>query len=310
MPLEALGLVALSVILLWFGADWVVDSASALARKFGMSDLFIGLTVVAFGTSAPEFLVSGTAAFKGLSAISLSNVVGSNIINLGLVLGLMALIRPVNGSRTVCYRDGGILLGVSVLIPLLALNGHLGRLEGFLLMALLLGYLTFLWTRRSSLPPDTTEAPAGREAIWTDWPKLLLGFIGVSLGGDILVDAARTIALAAGVSEWFIGMTIVAGGTSLPELVTCLAASLKGRNDMLLGNLIGSDLFNYLGVLGMTCALRPLQTGPEALPGMLFLVGMIAVTLFFIRTGWRVSRMEGAALVGLNLLRWSMDFAR
>lgn len=309
MPLEALGLVAISVILLWFGADWVVDSASALARKFGMSDLFIGLTIVAFGTSAPEFLVSGSAAFKGLPAISLSNVVGSNIINLGLVLGLMALIRPVCGTRTVCYRDGGTLLAVCVLVPLLAMNGHVGRLEGFLLLALLVGYLTFLWSRRGSLPPDVTEAPTGREAVWQDWPKLLLGFVGVSVGGDLLVDAARTIALSAGVSEWFIGMTIVAGGTSLPELVTCLAASVRGRNDMLLGNLVGSNLFNYLGVLGITAVLRPLTVGPEAIPGMIFLIGMVAVTLFFIRTGWRVSRLEGAILVLLTLIRWGMDFS-
>lgn len=310
MPLEALGLVLVSVLLLWFGADWVVESASALARKFGMSDLFIGLTVVAFGTSAPEFLVSGTAAFKGLPAISLSNVVGSNIINLGLVLGLMAIIRPVGGNSTVCYRDGGILLGASMLVPLLAMNGHLSRLEGFLLLLLLVGYLTLLWTRRGTLPPDMAEPPGCREATWKDWPKLVLGFVGLSLGGDMLVDASTTIALAFGVSEWFIGLTIVAGGTSLPELVTCLAASLKGRNDMLLGNLIGSNLFNYLGVLGMTSALQPLTMSPQTLPGMIFLIGMIAATLFFIRTGWRVSRLEGAALVGLNILRWIMDYSR
>ncbi|WP_320174445.1 calcium/sodium antiporter [Maridesulfovibrio sp.] len=304
----------LSIFLLWFGADWIVESASKIAKKYKVSDLVIGLTIVAFGTSAPEFLVTATAAFKGLSDISLSNVVGSNIFNLGFILGLMALIKPLPTNRSLAMRDTPLLLFTTALILGLAYFDMLDRSAGLMLLTILGAYIAYLLVHSkraanamAGIVPDVEEEN-GSEISTKDWVKLLAGFIGIALGGDFMVDAASEIARHFGVSNWVIGMTIVAAGTSLPELVTCLAASLKGRNEMLLGNLIGSDFFNFAGVLGLTCLLRPLEVSPDALPGLTVLVGMVALVLFFIRTGWKVSRWEGAVLVCLSLGRWWFDF--
>ncbi|NDV22900.1 calcium/sodium antiporter [Desulfovibrio sp. JC022] len=304
----------LSIFLLWFGADWIVESASKIAKKYKVSDLVIGLTIVAFGTSAPEFLVTATAAFKGLSDISLSNVVGSNIFNLGFILGLMALIKPLPTNRSLAMRDAPLLLATTALILGLAYFDMLDRSAGVMLLAILGGYIGYLLVHSkraasamAGIVPDVEEE-GGSEIRAKDWLKLLAGFIGIALGGEFMVDAASDIARHFGVSNWVIGMTIVAAGTSLPELVTCLAASLKGRNEMLLGNLIGSDFFNFAGVLGLTCLMRPLEVSPDALPGLTVLVGMVALVLFFIRTGWKVSRLEGAILVCLSMGRWAFDF--
>ncbi|SKA87521.1 cation:H+ antiporter [Paucidesulfovibrio gracilis DSM 16080] len=296
----------LAVVLLWFGANWIVNSASAIARTLNISELVIGLTIVAMGTSAPEFLVTGTAAFKGLEDISLSNVVGSNIFNLGFILGLMAMIKPIRTNPTLLWRDGGLLFGTTVLILSLALTGNLGRIAGFVLLGILVTYLVYLFFRGSPLVVEDDDV--ARKARWYDYPVLLAGFLAIALGGDFMVESASSIATSLGVSSWVIGVTIVAAGTSLPELVTCLAASLKGRNDMLLGNLIGSDFFNFAGVLGLTCVLRPLRVSEQALPGLMLLVGMVFLVLVLIRTGWRVRRWEGALLIAINLVRWGKDF--
>lgn len=304
----------LSIFLLWFGADWIVESASKVAKKYKVSDLVIGLTIVAFGTSAPEFLVTATAAFKGLSDISLSNVVGSNIFNLGFILGLMALIKPLPTNRSLALRDTPLLLLTTGLILGLAHFNMLDRSAGIMLLAILGGYIGYLLihSKRAAnvmagIMPEVEEHEDTEVTVKT-WLQLLAGFAGIALGGEFMVDSASEIARHFGVSNWVIGMTIVAAGTSLPELVTCLAASLKGRNEMLLGNLIGSDFFNFAGVLGLTCLLRPLEVTPEAMPGLTVLVGMVALVLLFIRTGWKVSRWEGAVLICLSLGRWWFDF--
>ncbi len=288
---------ALAVGLLWSTAGWIVDSAAAIARSRGISELTIGLTIVAFGTSAPEFLVTATAAAKGLADISLANVVGSNFVNLGLILGTAALIRPVRTERMLLLRDGLLLLGLSAAVALAAWSGFLGRPAGLLLLAFLAGYLWLLFRAGG------VETDAGcRAARWWDYPRLLAGFAGVALGGGLLVDAATNLARAAGVSEWFIGMTLVALGTSLPELATTVAASLKGRNDMLLGNLVGSNIFNYAGVLGTACLLRPLSPSPAAFTDAALNVAFVALFLLFLRTHWTLGRREGLALVAVNLL--------
>jgi cation:H+ antiporter len=304
----------LSIFLLWFGADWIVESASKIAKKYKVSDLVIGLTIVAFGTSAPEFLVTATAAFKGLSDISLSNVVGSNIFNLGFILGLMALIKPLPTNRSLALRDAPLLLATTALILGLAYFDMLDRSAGIMLLCILGGYIGYLMVHSkraagamAGIVPEV-EDDDETELSGKDWLKLLVGFVGIALGGEFMVDSASEIARHFGVSNWVIGMTIVAAGTSLPELVTCLAASLKGRNEMLLGNLIGSDFFNFAGVLGLTCLMRPLEVSPDALPGLTVLVGMVGLVLVFIRTGWKVSRLEGAILVLLSIGRWIFDF--
>lgn len=304
MPLLPLLLVAISIVLLWFGADWIVDSAAAVARTLKIPELVIGLTVVAFGTSAPEFVVTTAAAFKGLESISLSNVIGSNILNLGLILGLVAMIRPITARRTILFRDGLSLLVLTVILLVMGRPLELDRFSGIFLLALLAGYIIFLFFKGKTFSLDENDH---REASLRDYPKLVLGFAAITLGGNLLVEGARDIALALGASEWIIGLTIVAGGTSLPELVTCLAASIRGKNDMLLGNLIGSNFFNIAGVLGLTCLLRPLNVAPEALTGLFFLLAHLLVVLIFLRTGWRISRLEGGLLIAVNLGYWVLD---
>lgn len=297
-----------SALLLWFGANWIVTSAALIARKFNVSELVIGLTIVALGTSAPEFLVTINAAFRGHNDISLSNVVGSNIFNLGFILGLMAIIKPLVSNRTIVYRDGLLLFLTTAGILAVSFTGELGRIFGAVLMVLLITYLVYLGMNRESPGEDELEEIKGKSASGLDVVLLLGGFIAIALGGHLMVSAATSIASELGVSSWVIGVTIVAAGTSLPELVTCLAASIKGKNEMLLGNLIGSDFFNFAGVLGLTCLLKPLPVSPEASSGLIVLVGMVGLVLVMLRTGWKVSRLEGALLIGINLLRWTRDF--
>lgn len=297
-----------SALLLWFGANWIVASAALIARKFNVSELVIGLTIVALGTSAPEFLVTVNAALRGHNDISLSNVVGSNIFNLGFILGLMAMIKPLISNRTIVYRDGLLLFLTTAGILLVAMTGELGRLFGAGLMALLISYLVYLGIKRENVGDDELEEIKGKNATWMDGGVLLAGFVAIAAGGHLMVTAATSIASDLGVSSWVIGVTIVAAGTSLPELVTCLAASVRGKNEMLLGNLIGSDFFNFAGVLGLTCMLKPLPVSAEAYSGLVVLVGMVGLVLILLRTGWRVSRLEGALLVTINLIRWGRDF--
>lgn len=297
-----------SSLLLWFGANWIVISAALIARKFNVSELVIGLTIVALGTSAPEFLVTVNAAMRGHNDISLSNVVGSNIFNLGFILGLMAMIKPLISNKTIVYRDGLLLFLTTAGILLVSMTGELGHLFGAGLMALLITYLVYLGFKRENVGDEELDDLEGKEANWRHYLLLVGGFVAISAGGHLMVSAATSIATALGVSSWVIGVTIVAAGTSLPELVTCLAASLKGKNEMLLGNLIGSDFFNFAGVLGLTCLIKPLAVSPEASSGLIVLVGMVGLVLILLRTGWRVSRLEGALLVGINMVRWIGDF--
>ena len=297
-----------AALLLWFGANWIVTAAALIARRFGISELVIGLTIVAVGTSAPEFLVTVDAAIRGHNDISLSNVVGSNIFNLGFILGLMAMIKPLVSTRTIVYRDGLLLLATTALILLVSFTGQLGRAFGGCLVALLAGYLIYLGVKRESPGEDELDDIQGH-ANWRHGLLLLAGFAAIATGGHLMVSAATSIASALGVSSWVIGVTIVAAGTSLPELVTCLAASVRGKNEMLLGNLIGSDFFNFAGVLGLTILLKPLPVSDAAQNGLIALVLMVGLVLVLLRTGWKLTRFEGALLVAINLLRWMRDFS-
>lgn len=298
-----------AALLLWFGANWIVTSAAIIARKFNVSELVIGLTIVALGTSAPEFLVTINAAMRGHNDISLSNVVGSNIFNLGFILGLMALIKPLVSNKTIVYRDGVLLFLTTAGILAVSFVGELGRVFGAVLLTLLISYLVYLGMKRETPGEEELEETRGTAASWKHGVLLIGGFVAIAAGGHLMVDAATSIATVLGVSSWVIGVTIVAAGTSLPELVTCLAASVKGKNEMLLGNLIGSDFFNFAGVLGLTCLLKPLAVSAEASSGLIVLVGMVGLVLIMLRTGWRVTRLEGALLITINLVRWARDFS-
>jgi cation:H+ antiporter len=305
-------LLLLAVGLLWKGAEWVVHAAARMASRFGLSQVVIGMTVVAIGTSAPEMVVTLVAALRSQPEISVGNVVGSNIFNLGFILGGCAVLRTIPTSGTLVRRDAAMLLLASLLLVLLFIGDlRLGNVEGLVMMGMLAGYVLYLLHRReeheeAEIDPD--EIPGGQAGFW-DYPLLLLGLAAVIGGAHLLVQEASSLARMMGLSEWAIGITIVAGGTSLPELATSIAAVLRGHSGMVAGNLIGSDLFNMLGVLGLAAVLQPLQIHYTAMPSLFMMTGMVFLVLVFMRTGWRLTRAEGLFLMLLAILRWSTDLA-
>lgn len=299
------GYMIVALILLWKGADNLVESAAKIAYTLGISQLVIGLTVVALGTSAPEFVVTINAAIRGESNISISNVIGSNIFNLGFILGGVAIIKTIKTSSKLVWRDGMVLLGTVILITLFLWDFHFERWEGFILFMGLLIYLTFLFIKREPIEELEVELSP---AEWKDYVKLIVSIAVVVLGGHLLVEGAVGLAKIIGISDWVIGVTIVAAGTSAPEFATSLVATIKGHHELSAGNLIGSDLFNLMGVLGLAGIIRPMTVSHHAHSSTLMLLGMIVIVLIFLRTGWRLSRVEGIFLVVLNLIRWILDY--
>ena len=294
-----------SIIVIGKGAVWLVDAAARVAKHFGISELVIGLTVVAFGTSAPEFGVTILAAIRGMGDISVGNIVGSNIFNLGFILGGTAIIHSLKTNRTIVFRDGIFLLFGGILLSVFLWDLTLSKIEGITLFTLLVLYLLYLYFNKETIE---TEEPT--HAMYR-WDPILL-FVGIGLvivGSHFLVESAVNIARFMGVSDWVIGATIIAAGTSAPEFATSLTAAMKSRYGMSVGNLIGSDIFNLFGVLGIAGIMRNLSVGHDAHINLIILSFMIAVVLIFMRTGWVVSRKEGIILVTIGLLRWIYSFS-
>ena len=248
-------------VLLFFGGDWLVEGGVALARRFRISPLVIGMTIVAFETSAPELLVSLISAIKGSAGIAIGNVVGSNIANIGLILGLTALICPIETDNSKVIRHGSIMIVASLLLIVFALNSGITRIEGLILFACLILFTT-ISVRKGRTQQQETDIDdlEGK-------PMTVLAAIGLivlscgmlAFGADILVDGATTVASALGVSDKVIGLTIVALGTSLPELAASVAAAFKKQMDISIGNIIGSNIFNILCVLGVSTSIKPIS---------------------------------------------------
>ena len=314
-PIWLNGLIILvTIFVVGLGAHWVVESAARLAKQLGIPELVIGLTVVAFGTSAPEFAVTLIAAFKGQGDISIGNIVGSNIFNLGFILGGCAMIRAIPTNPTLLRRDGVVLASATVLL-LILIGGDLwlGRLDGVLLFFLLIAYLVYLYRSRHVAPGSEEElerltSEGVKTSAWRNVALLVLGFVCIVVASQVLVDSSTAVAKAFGVSEWVIGVTIVAAGTSVPEFATSLMGVLRGRYGISAGNVIGSDIFNQLGVLGLAGMLRPVEVDPMARVSLAALCAMVFLVLFLMRTGWRLSRFEGFILVVVAVLRWTFDF--
>ena len=294
-----------SIAFLWKGADYLVESAGKIAETMGISDLVIGLTVVAFGTSAPEFAVTINAAVRQQADISVGNIVGSNIFNLGFIFGSVAIVKSIDTTRKLVYRDGIFMFCITLLLLFFFRDFHLAMYEGIILMSILAAYMIVLFFKKEPLEEEEINH---EKAKLRDYVILPLSICAVILGGHYLVESASFVARTAGISEWVIGVTIVAAGTSAPEMATSLAAVLKGKHGMSAGNLIGSDLFNILGVLGLAGALNPMSITSSAFSSLLMLCGMVFLVLVFMRTGWRVSRTEGIILVIVGIVRWVMDF--
>ena len=300
-----------SIIMLWKGADWLVDSAAEIAHTLKISDLVVGLTVVAFGTSAPEFAVTISAAITKQTDISIGNVIGSNIFNLGFILGGTAMIRPIATNKKMFERDGLFLLITTALIFFLffgfdgwTAGDSFTQYEGVLLFSLLIAYVAFLFIKKD--PPEEVNPDS---ATLKSYAFFLIGLVMIVAGGHLMVEHASNVARYLGVSDWVIAVTIVAAGTSAPEFATSVAAALKGRHGIAIGNLIGSDLFNLLGVLGLAGIINPTMISEDIFSSVFLLVIMVGLTLLMIRTNWRLSRAEGTILVIINLIRWYFDFA-
>lgn len=297
-------IILVCILIIAKGATWLVDSAVKIARRFGISELVIGLTIVAMGTSAPEFGVTILAALRGMGDISVGNIVGSNIFNLGFILGGTAVIHSLKTNKKVVFRDGSFLLMGTLLLTAFLWDLTLGRVEGVILFILLFGYLGYLYWRKETVEAETHT---GRLR-WFDPALLILG-MGMVLGGShFLVESAVDLAKVMGISEWVIGATIVAAGTSAPEFATSLVAALRGHHGLSVGNLIGSDIFNLFGVLGLAAIMRDLPVDIGARSNLIMLGLMVMIVLVFMRTGWRVSRWEGIALVSMGLARWIYSF--
>jgi cation:H+ antiporter len=314
LPVWANAIVVVGTILIIaLGAAWVVESASRIAKRLGISELIIGLTVIAFGTSAPEFAVTIIAAARGQGDISVGNIVGSNIFNLGFILGGCALVRAIPTSKILLKRDGTVLAVITLaLFALVGWDLRLDWYDGALLFASLLVYLGYLFNQRKAgvLPDEDDDGPVEEsKSVLRDGMRLLGGLVFVVGGSHLLVDAATVIARTYGVSDWVIAVTVVAAGTSAPEFATSLVAVIKGKYAISAGNVIGSDIFNLLGVLGLAGLLGGMQVDPAARASLAALSGMVFVTLLFMRTGWRLSRLEGLALILIGTARWGMDFA-
>jgi cation:H+ antiporter len=313
LPLWASGpILPAAVAVIALGAHWVVESAVGLSRRLGISELIIGLTVVALGTSAPEFAVTLLAAFRGQSDISVSNIVGSNIFNLGFILGGCALVRAIPTGKAMLRRDGLVIGAATVLVlVLVGWDLRLDRGDGALLFAMLGAYLALLFFQRHGGAAEGVDslaaAPGARSTAW-EGGRLLAGLVSILAGSHLLVGASTAVARSFGVSEWFIGVTIVAAGTSVPEMATSLMGVLKGRSAISVGSVIGSDIFNLLGVLGVAGLLNPMQVDSMARLSLAALCGMVLLVVLFMRTSWRITRMEGLALVLFATLRWGLDF--
>ena len=301
-------LLLLGLALLLVGAEMLVRGASRLALATGMSPLVIGLTVVAFGTSTPELAVSIGAANSGAPDIALGNVVGSNITNVLLILGVSALIAPLIVARQLIRVDVPIMVGVSVLALVLALDGGIGRVDGAILAALLVGY-TLLQVRLGRSDPaagdtalDTVNGPPRGTRAWVMNVALVGGGLALLiLGANWLVDSATLIARQFGLSELVIGLTVVAVGTSMPEIATSIIATIRGQRDLAVGNVVGSNIFNLLGVLGLAAVISPtgIPVSPAAvnfdIPVMIA-TAVACLPIFF--TGHSIQRWEGAVFLG------------
>lgn len=289
------------------GGELLVRGAVSAARSFGISPMVIGLTLVGFGTSTPELVTSLQAALSGSSGIAIGNIVGSNIGNVLLILAIAAIVAPIAVDPVAFRRDGTVMVLATVLCLGAVLIGDIGRVVGLIFILALIAYLTFTFVseRRSSHSAASTvyegEAQIVVGADYSLLTALLIAIAGLALtifGARFLVQGAVDIAKAAGLSEAVIGLTIVAIGTSMPELVTSIIAVRKGQGAVALGNLLGSNIFNVLGILGVTALVQPMAVPPEIMRLDIWVMcAATAVMVLFARTGWRIGGREGAALL-------------
>ena len=293
-------LVGLGLVVL--GADWLVNGASSIARRAGISEFVIGLTIVGFGTSCPELVVSLSGAIEGNSDISVGNIVGSNIFNVLFILGLTAMVLPVGMTDKNRRIDIPITLGVTILLIILGITGSMSgpvisRWEGVLMLLVFSAYLFYCF--KSDSKDEFSETQRATLSITKSIALTLTGLAGLIFGGDLFVDSATALARQIGVSDKFIAVTILAGGTSLPELATSLVAAIKGKEQLALGNILGSNVFNAMMILGLSSVITPLSFASMTIVDIITLVLSAVLLLIWAYTGRknRIDRREGAAML-------------
>jgi cation:H+ antiporter len=293
------------LVLLVIGGEIMVRGSIGVARRLGVSDLLIGLTLVGFGTSTPELVTSLNAALAGSPGVAIGNVAGSNIANILLIVALVALIRPLATDPKALRRDGSVMIAATVAFAVVAWVGLFTREIGFAFFAALIGYLVFTWLTERKTQTPSAQMHEGEAHVVGSQPGLWLS-LGMAIGGlalivggaDLLVSGAIDLARKFGLSETVIGLTIVAVGTSLPELTASMASALKGRSDVAIGNIIGSNIFNILGILGITAIVVPVAVPPDFAWRDMGAMGLSAgLLILFAFTGGRIQRWEGAVLL-------------
>ena len=299
--LQALLLVAGVAVVLW-GADRLTDGSVALAERMGIPQIVIGLTVVAMGTSMPEFFVSLMSAINGTPDLAVGNVVGSNIFNTLLIVGVAAMVAPINILHTTVRKDIPFAMVASTLLLMMCLDSEIGRIDALVLFILFIVFMVFT-VRGAHQPKPTDDAPANAEAEAKPAMSplkacllMLLGLVCLVLGSNVFVGNASAIAHSLGVSDAVIGLTIVAGGTSLPELATSTVAAYRGNSGIAIGNVLGSNVFNILMILGITGLISPMAIQGITTVDLTMMVVSIMMLWLFSFTKYRVERWEGAAL--------------
>ena len=290
-------LLVLGFILLLKGADWFVDGSSSIASRFGIPQLIIGLTIVAMGTSLPEAFVSITAALKSNAAITIGNVVGSNILNVGIILGITALIRSLHIQNSTIKYEMPFMMLVTLVLILQGIDNTISRFDGIVLWLFFLGYLYYIFKMSKNQMEET-------EIKQTNPLFIPLGLVCLMIGSNFAVDAATNIAISLGVSQRFIGLTIVALGTSLPELVTSVTAAKKGNADIAIGNIIGSNIFNILFVVGSSALITPVPFEPNFIIDS-FVAILIGLVLYICTKKTRVLDKKAGILL---LITYSIYF--
>ncbi len=307
LAMDAL-LLAAGVGVLFFGAEWLVRGAARLAASLGISPIVVGLTVVSFGTSAPELVVCVLAAVRGNSDLAVGNVMGSNLANIGLILGLTAVIKPLDVAARVVWREAPLMLVATLALYPLAWDGSLSRLDGGVLLLGLVGYLLFVFRTAGDETPEVlheyedymdASTDAQIAVSWRDVGLVLGGSGGLVVGGWAIVEGAVALGTALGVSQVIIGLTVVAVGTSLPELATSVVATLRKEADIAVGNIVGSNIFNVAAILGTAAVIEPISFASSVLvrelPAVLFLSFLVVP---FLWTDWQIRRWEGWVLLG------------
>lgn len=303
-------LLVLGFVFLIKGSDFFVDGASSIASLLKIPTIIVGLTIVAFGTSAPEAAVSITSSLTGSNAMAVSNVIGSNMFNLLMIIGISALIGDLLMEKSTLNKDLPFLVGITLLVAGFILIGwNISSIEGVILLILLMAYVAYLiHTARKS--DDSSKVEKAKLSLPKSIIFIIVGLIGIVLGGDLVVNSASDIAIALGMSETLVGLTIVAIGTSLPELVTSITALKKGENQLVIGNVIGSNIFNILFVLGASSAISSIPLNSSMITDVIMMVAVTILCFIFGKTQDKFDKKEGAVLVACFILYMAFAILR